>query len=129
MDNQKLIEKYPWLQFKKSTFEYTWLDDLPIGWRIAFGNKMIRELDKILRKANYQNNYQITEIKEKYGQLCWYSNGVPSNIIKDYNKWYDKYINKSIKTCIECGKKGKIDYKNYWKIPLCKRCRKKVNNE
>ena len=70
--NWLLIKKYPWLQPRnvwtneKLDSEFTWLDDMPQGWRKAFGKKMIKELDKILRKANYQNEYQIVQIKEKW---------------------------------------------------------------
>ncbi len=70
--NQKLIKKYPWLQIvdvytgKSMNSEFTWLDDLPEGWRKAFGLQMVEELDRILRKADYQNKYQITQIKEKW---------------------------------------------------------------
>lgn len=46
--------------------EFTWFDDLPKGWRKAFGLQMVKELDQILRKANYQDKYQITQIKEKW---------------------------------------------------------------
>ncbi len=73
--NQKLIKKYPWLQIKNvwtgrsMNSEFTWLDDLPEGWRKAFGLQMVKELDQILRKANYQNKYQITQIKEKWRRV------------------------------------------------------------
>ena len=75
MNNKELIEKYPWLQIrniwtgellKLEDYNFTWLDDLPNGWRKAFGLQMVKELDKILRKANFQNNYQIVQIKEKW---------------------------------------------------------------
>ena len=72
MDNKELIEKYPWLQIRnvwtneKLDDELSWLDDLPEGWRKAFGLQMIEELDQILRKANYQDEYKITQIKEKW---------------------------------------------------------------
>lgn len=72
MDNKELIEKYPWLQIRnvwtneKLDDEFTWLDDLPEGWRKAFGLQMVEELDQILRKANYQDKYKITQIKEKW---------------------------------------------------------------
>ena len=70
--NWLLVKRYPWLQLKNAWtgeslgYEFTWLDDMPQGWRKAFGKKMIKELDKILRKANYQNEYQIAQIKEKW---------------------------------------------------------------
>ena len=72
MNNQELIEKYPWLQIRnvwtneKLDDGFTWLDDLPEGWRKAFGLQMVEELDQILRKANYQDEYKITQIKEKW---------------------------------------------------------------
>lgn len=70
--NWLLVKRYPWLQLRnvwtneKLDSEFTWLDDMPQGWRKAFGKKMIKELDKILKKANYQNEYQIVQIKEKW---------------------------------------------------------------
>ena len=72
MTNKELIEKYPWLQIRnvwtneKLDDEFTWLDDLQEGWRKAFGVQMVEELDQILRKANYQDEYKITQIKEKW---------------------------------------------------------------
>lgn len=75
MNNIELIKKYPWLQIRnvwtnmKLDTEFTWLDDLPEGWRKAFSLQMIEELNKILKKANYQKEYRITEIKEKWRVL------------------------------------------------------------
>ena len=75
MNNKELIEKYPWLQYRnvwtdeKLENELTWLSDLPDGWSEAFGLQMVEELDQILRKANFQNDYKITQIKEKWRQF------------------------------------------------------------
>ncbi len=75
MNNIELIKKYPWLQLRnvctneKLDNEFTWLDDLPEGWRKAFGLQMVEELDQILRKANYQDKYKITQIKEKWRRI------------------------------------------------------------
>lgn len=133
MTNKELIEKYPWLQIRNvwtgelvepEDYEFTWLDDLPNGWRKAFGLQMVKELDKILRKANYQNEYRITQIKEKYGGLRWYDNGVPKTIFKKYCKWLAKYEKLSEHTCLVCGKPGEIDCTQYWLIPLCDKHRK-----
>lgn len=72
MNNIELIKKYPWLQLRNVWTneivddELTWLDDLPKGWRKAFGLQMVEELDQILRKANYQDKYKIAQIKEKW---------------------------------------------------------------
>ena len=129
MNNIELIKKYPWLQLRnfwtneKLDNEFTRLDDLPEGWRKAFGLQMVEELDQILRKANYQDKYKIAQIKEKYGVLHWYDNGVPGTIYEEYSQWMDKYEKLSKKTCIMCGKPGKLTNSG-WIMPLCKDCEK-----
>lgn len=122
-DNKELIDKYPWLKIRNvwSNYEFTWLDDLPVGWRKAFGDQLIEELDQILRKVNYQDKYEIVQIKEKWGFLHWYDNGVPENIYNEYNEWLSKYEELSKHTCIVCGKPGKL-INSGWIIPLCKDC-------
>lgn len=130
--NEALVNQYPWLQIRNvwtnkkvdDNFEFTWLDDLPEGWRKKFGMKMVKELDKILKKANYQDKYQIVQIKEKWGFLHWYDNGVPNSIYNKYDKWLKKYENLSKRTCIICGKPGKLT-NNGWIMPLCFYCKKK----
>lgn len=74
MNNNELIEKYPWLKSRNlwtgeeidNNNEYTWLDDMPNGWKKTFGLQLCEELDKILKKANYRNDYRISQIKEKW---------------------------------------------------------------
>lgn len=43
---------------------------------------MVKELDKILRKSNFQNDYKITQTKEKYESLRWYDWGALRIFIK-----------------------------------------------
>lgn len=58
-------------------YEYTELDSMPEGWRIAFGIQMCEELKQELIKFDYLDNYEITQVKEKLGTLRWYDNGYP----------------------------------------------------
>lgn len=58
-------------------YEYTELDSMPEGWRIAFGIQMCEELKQELIKFDYLDKYEITQIKEKFGSLRWYDNGYP----------------------------------------------------
>ena len=58
-------------------YEYTWLDDMPEGWRIAFGDQIVEEIHQELVKYNYVDQYSLCQIKEKYGGLRWYDNGTP----------------------------------------------------
>lgn len=110
--NKELLQKYPWLtptndwSGKKITdctgpdgeegywpgcpdkhpdynYEYTWLDDMPDGWRIAFGDQMVEEIHQELVKYNFVNDYKITQVKEKWGGLRWYDNGTPIGKLSD----------------------------------------------
>lgn len=73
--NYILIKKYPFLKPKNVwnekvpkdyDYSYTELDMMPRGWKKSFGLKMIKELNKILKIANYQNIYMFLQIKEKW---------------------------------------------------------------
>lgn len=104
--NKELLSKYPWLEPRNNwsgkkilscvgedgeegfwpdcpekhpeyDYEYTHLDDMPDGWRIAFGDQMCEEIHQELVKYDFVDRYAITQIKEKYGALRWYDNGTP----------------------------------------------------
>ena len=130
--NKDLLEKYPWLTpynvwtgepLEDYDYEYTLADDIPRGWRIAFGDQMIEELDQLLKKYNLEKEYRITQIKEKYGGLRWYDNGFPEEGYKEYTDWLHKYEDLSFRTCIRCGKPA-IGLTKGWIMPLCKDCMK-----
>ena len=114
--NKFLIEKYPWVEIKNKNdfdpypekefnedtrYNWTWLDAIEPGWRIAFGEQLCEELQEELTRVNYVNEYLITDIKEKFGVLNWHSGPIPSN-----SKLYDiveKYEDLSAKYCMQCG--------------------------
>lgn len=58
-------------------YEYTELDAMPEGWRIAFSDEMLEELRNELIRCNALDTYKVEQIKEKYGSLRWYSCGYP----------------------------------------------------
>ena len=118
--NKKLTQKYPWLMpvstwdgktLDSYDYSYTLFDDIPFGWRKAFGVIMIEEIQKCLEeigtveKIDAVNSYSVLQIKEKFGSLRWYSNG--DALISDT---YDisnierKYEVISEHVCINCGK-------------------------
>lgn len=102
--NKNLIEQYPFLLPKNrwtgkvvEDYDYSWteMDDMPVGWRIAFGDQMLEELREELVKYNYLDKYFITQIKEKYGTLRWYDNGIPAGkLSEDYESLDVKFGNK-----------------------------------
>ncbi len=120
-----LIPRYEWSQepLEDYDYEFTNLDDLPLGWRKAFGLQMCEELREIL--GDFLNDYRVIQIKEKFGQLRWYDNGIPRSISDKYNKWLDKYTDLSEETCIRCGKPGKMTTRG-WESPYCEECFHKV---
>ena len=82
---------------------YTELDDMPDGWRKAFGIQMCKDIRKALIKCGGFKllfKYRIMQIKEKYGTLRWYDAISPHEVFDITMKYEDI----SAKTCIICGK-------------------------
>ena len=98
---------------------------MPNGWRKAFGIQMCKEIKQALIKAGGKKalyKYRITQIKEKYGELCWYDEYSCIDVRKIIHKY--EYI--SARTCIHCGDlaTGYTPFE-YWKSPYCDNCKPK----
>lgn len=148
MTNKELIEKYPWLTPSNRwsgkwitdcagsdgeegywpgdpeihpdyDYDYTELDDMPEGWRIAFGEQMCEEINQELLtwSDEARENFRITQIKEKYGSLRFYTNYTSENLHKIINKYEDK----SRRICIRCGKPARWMTRG-WISPWCDEC-------
>ena len=98
---------------------YTELDAMDAGWRKAFGIQMCKEIKKELKKHKFLYKYRIVQIKEKWGYLHWYDEGVP----KDSKIWdiIHKYEDISRKTCVVCGKPA-TKMSTGWISPYCDDC-------
>ena len=99
-------------------FSYTELDDLPEGWRIAFGEDICKEIMDELVEHDLVDKYRITQIKEKFGDLRWYDNGSPNGVV---NEIVDKYESLSARTCICCGRPARFITRG-WISPYCENC-------
>ena len=97
MTNTELVERYPFLALRNAWTadiiedydperDGTYLDEMPRGWKIAFGEQMCEELRNELLRWDYLDDYRILQVKEKYGTLHWYDNGIPSGI------WSEQYL-------------------------------------
>ena len=106
-------------------YTYTELDEMPTGWRLAFGLDMCREIKEELIKFDYLNEYRITQVKEKYGSLRWYDGGCPRD--SKIGEIISKYEKLSAVTCIECGKPAKW-VSTGWISPWCDDCKDKIND-
>ena len=127
--NRALCERYPFLipsrfDGRRVTecpepwdYEYTALDDMPDGWRRAFGERLCEELRNELERAGILDRYRILQIKEKYGSLQWYDNG---NTETGYGI-LDRYEDLSRRTCIVCGRPA-TRVSTSWISPFCDAC-------
>lgn len=98
-------------------YDFTELDDMPVGWRKAFGDQLCEELKAALEKAGLMDTYAIDQIKEKYGELCWYDHGGNDETAEITRK----YERLSARTCIVCGKPATKISKG-WISPYCDVC-------
>ena len=112
------INDYP-LQLFHCIPSYTELNAMDIGWRKAFGIQMCKEIRSALLKNGWRNlfNYRIMQIKEKYGELCWYDLYTTEEI----QKVIRKYENISRHTCIDCGAPA-TKRSTGWIYPFCDNC-------
>lgn len=94
---------------------YSELDEMPRGWRKAFGIRMCKEIKDALKEHDYLYKYRIMQIKEKFGTLRWYDNGSPHGCTFPI---INKYEDLSYDTCITCGKKAEY-ISHGWISPYC----------
>lgn len=136
--NRQLLSSYPWLSEhlvweddgtftigENETFEHTWLDCMPDGWRLSFGLDLCYDLKQELKKFNYNNRYYISDIKEKYGVLRWYDGGYPEE--SEVEAIIDRYVRLSEQVCMDCG--NPVEWKlddPIWIYYYCDDCKNKL---
>ena len=122
--NKKLVKRYPWIASvdwnwnKVKDYSYTMYDDIPIGWKRAFGKIMLEDYREVLIRNNYLKEFQWVQVKEKYGTLRLYSNGAPGEVLRLESK-YD-YVSGFF--CISCGRMNSPLLTDGWVEPLCEDC-------
>ena len=124
--NKALIERFPFLLPRNRRndevpedydYSYTELDEMPDGWRIAFGEQMCQEIADSLRNAGLLDEYRILQIKEKFGYLHWYGSRAPREVFDIISK----YGNMSKRICLCCGKPA-TRITTSWISPYCDDC-------
>lgn len=122
--NKKLVKRYPWIAIvdwhrnNVKDYSYTMYDDVPNGWKRAFGKIMLEEYREVLIRNHYLNDFQWIEVKEKYGTLRLYSNDAPGEVLRLESK-YD-YISGFF--CLSCGRINSPVLTDGWVEPLCEDC-------
>ena len=102
---------------------YTELDTMEPGWKKAFGIQMCKDLRKQLWKEGNLFKYRITQIKEKWGELCWYDTCAS----KEVYKIIEKYEKLSRDICIVCGEPA-TKISGGWISPFCNKHFPKSSN-
>lgn len=105
------IPEYDW--------SYTELDDMPDGWRKAFGMQMCEEIREALVEDGDLNRWRIEQLKEKYGSMRLYDNG--TKVGSRIPAIIDKYERMSERICVSCGKPATRITKG-WICPYCDDC-------
>ena len=122
--NYELCIKYPIIipyDTENFQYEYTMLDFIPAGWRVAFGEKFAADLQEALNKLTEEERDEIwiTEVKEKFCMLRVYL----SNYTDELNEVLTKYEKLSARTCIKCGEPATKISQGYH-LPWCDECAK-----
>ena len=132
--NYELCVKYPFLvprdiftgeEDKNYFYEYTYMDDIPDGWRIAFGEQWAQDIQDVINKMpdDERNRTRVWQLKEKYGMFTQYF----SHYNDELSAVIQKYSLLSAKTCVHCGKPAtKISQE--WISPWCDECAEKVRD-
>lgn len=130
LKNKKLVKKYPWLKpfyvwsgKPLKDYDYSWINwGCIYGWDIAYGDMYMKELGEAVKD---QKNFQILEIKEKYGMHRVYTGGTT----KEAQEIIDKYEFISQGICCQCGKPDVPMVGGGWISPECFDCFYKYHKE
>lgn len=116
-ENRQLCDRYPFLDCGDESYETTWADDMPEGWWSAFGEQLCDEIKKELIKYKFLDEYKIIQVKEKYGMLRIYDDGIPEGC----KVWdiIEKYSVLSENICAFCGKPDVPMMTWGWVLPMC----------
>lgn len=127
-ENKDLCERYPFLipwnrwsgdPVPDYDYSYTELDNMPVGWRRAFGLRMCEDLRNALIDDNDLDRWRIVQLKEKYGSLRLYDNAHKKDSQVPFI--INKYEDLSMRTCIQCGAPA-TRMTTGWISPYCDKC-------
>ena len=71
MTDREIIKKYPFAEvysIRGEALKYSWLEVIPSVWAEAFGEQMLEDLAKAIKRSG-AGRVHIIDMKEKYGEL------------------------------------------------------------
>lgn len=122
--------KYPWARLMNLYTGKVYknkhaIEDLPEGWRLAFGHIMFEELDAAVKRAGVENSFIFNQVKEKLGMLKIYHNQPRNSEIEMIVKKYE-YLSRFI--CIRCGRPNVPIVFSPWIRPMDEDCYRKTEH-
>jgi len=113
-----MLIKYSFMKYIREQAPY--LEETPDGWI-----PIIKEMFEELKKLNPPKDFQILQIKEKFGGLRVYT----SSYTDEIEKIIEEAEEKASKTCQSCGKPNASLTNLYgWYTTLCPDCEKDRDN-
>jgi hypothetical protein len=114
----ELIYEFPWLapkddwneptEFYNDDDAWTEVDGLPVGWKEGFLEEMLYEINEVVNEYDFAETYTVTSALDYHGVLKWAHTGYPPEASKEIKEIIKKYEHISTKTCMECGREGKM---------------------
>ena len=133
--NYFFCKKYPFWKLKNvwtnefMGYEYTWYDEIPQGWRKAFGKQLSDEIlaaGKSYLKEHKDKTWDDVihweQIKEKFGELRLYASAIDG-----IDKILTRYELLSRCYCEDCGKPARY-VTNGYVVYMCEDCAKKATS-
>ena len=80
---------------------------------------LVKELCVAIEKLNLGKEFEVGQVKEKFGGLRFYVQGVPENKSKIVDSLIMEAERKSFSTCENCGASGETVSKEDWLKTLC----------
>lgn len=107
-------------------YSYTYLDSIPRGWRVAFGEQWASDVQDAIDKLpeDKREMVYVLQLKEKYGLFRQYF----SHYTNELRDVVYKYEDMSEKTCIGCGATA-TKISTGWISPWCDKCAEKVRDK
>ena len=119
-DYQSLIDYFPflyprnvWTDKPIEDYEYDWclgVDELPEGWQRLF-LLYCKHMRKELILHEFLDKFRFSQIKEKYGEMRLYNNGVPKDSVCSDLEYI--YMHLSTYVCQDCGKPAKYESRGW----------------
>lgn len=130
----ELAKNFPFMRINESSEEqkasgriYDLYDsffcDVGNGWySVLYG--LCQELTEVYEKAGIPVDIVPVQIKEKFGELCFYfkTSNVNQSLNKAVTEIVDKWEEKSTTVCEQCGKNGELRSDLSWVLTLCDKC-------